>query len=314
METPNSIVITKKSNGNVLVTPEGTPYTVQSNSLISKGLNSVTVRQAFSPSSTIEFRVESVEKVVSSEGGEVFISDVDTLFDELNNFFFFEPVGTSSGGGGLPDNYRVVAGAIRNTGSGWELISDGQHFPMNVDSVSNNSASITIDYSGLNATGVVSGIVSPDETFGGVYTAGASIGTSVANIQIKNQLLYGKALVTHHGGGAFSIANSSNSPFSGLSASYASGILTILHDNADGTPLTLDWGGDTVIRKAYNTEGYTIARYKFYNYDGTQQDLANPSISRFSFERRLSTGVFVNPDNLISGGGNFWFMIILKIN
>ncbi len=88
METSNSIIIKKEANGNVLVTPEGTPYTISPRSIISKGFDSVTVRQPYNFSAVVVFTVDAVEKVVSDDGGEVVISDVDTLFSQLNTFFF----------------------------------------------------------------------------------------------------------------------------------------------------------------------------------------------------------------------------------
>jgi len=90
MVTANSIVITKEANGNVLVTPEGTPYTIDASSKITKQESSVLVKERISGAAVVEFTVAAVEKVVSNIGGEVLISDVDTLFDELNNYFFFD--------------------------------------------------------------------------------------------------------------------------------------------------------------------------------------------------------------------------------
>ena len=88
MASTDSIVITKETNGNVTVTTEGTPYTISPRSILSKDVNSVTVRQPFSNSAVVIFTVDAVEKVVSTDGGEVVISDVDTLFTQLNTFFF----------------------------------------------------------------------------------------------------------------------------------------------------------------------------------------------------------------------------------
>jgi hypothetical protein len=88
MATTDSIVITKETNGNITVTPEGTEYTISPRSILSKDLSSVTVRQPFSNSAVVVFTVDAVEKVVSTDGGEVIISDVDTLFNQLNDFFF----------------------------------------------------------------------------------------------------------------------------------------------------------------------------------------------------------------------------------
>ena len=89
MATPNSIVITKEINGNVLVTPENSPYTLMTNSILYKQSDSVIVNQGFFSSSVVVFTVDAVEKVIRQDGTEVLINDVDTLFNELNIYFFF---------------------------------------------------------------------------------------------------------------------------------------------------------------------------------------------------------------------------------
>ena len=94
MATANSIIIKKESNGNILVTPEGTPYTLLSESILSKEIDSVIVREKDSRSSVSVFTVDAVEKIIRIDGTEVLISDVDTLFTELNDNIFFESTGT----------------------------------------------------------------------------------------------------------------------------------------------------------------------------------------------------------------------------
>ena len=275
METANSIVISKESNGNVLITPEGTPYTVQSNSLISKELDSVIVRQAFAPSAVIRFTVDAVEKVVSTDGGEVFISDVDTLFSELNNFFF-EPLASGGSGGGLPDNFRVVAGVVRNTGAGWEIINTGDHYPLNVDSVDNTAAQINIYYAGIGATDVVSFVTGVDDDFQGTYTTGATVGTAVAGIQISQPKVQQEThLITHTGGGVFSFPASL-----GASSSYSTslGRLRIYHDVAtdNNFPQFFDLPGTASEQTMYIPRGSSLAGNRtdvyLYNVDGTQKE------------------------------------------
>ena len=69
MATSISIVITKETNGNVTVTPEGTPYTVSPRSILSKGIDSVTVRQPDARSAVSIFTVASVEKAIVRKVG-----------------------------------------------------------------------------------------------------------------------------------------------------------------------------------------------------------------------------------------------------
>lgn len=89
MASANSIVITKESNGNVLVTPEGTPYTIDSSSKITEQESSVLVNEPLEDSAIIEFTAAAVEKVVRADGTETLISDASTLFSELNTHFFY---------------------------------------------------------------------------------------------------------------------------------------------------------------------------------------------------------------------------------
>ena len=320
METPNSIVISKESNGNVLITPEGTPYTVKSNSLISKELDSVLVRQAFAPSAVIRFTVDAVEKVISTDGGEVFISDVDTLFSELNNFFFFEPLASGGSGGGLPDNYRVVAGVIRNTGSGWDLITTGDHAPMNVDSVDNTTVQVNINYPSLNATEVVTFLIAPDETYAGLYEVGASVGLTVAAVKIKELKVQQEThLITHTGSGNFTFPASL-----GASSSYSTslGRLRIYHDEAtdNNFPQFFDLPSTSSEQTLYIPRGSSLAGNRtdvyLYNVDGTQKSLTNPDVNRFYYTRSplAFNKIDKNPNDVVDAGGNFWFIGIMKIS
>jgi hypothetical protein len=93
---------------------------------------------------------------------------------------------TGGGGGGTPTSFEVV-GVIRNTGSGWSIIDDVDHTPLNITSISTtNGASttgfVTITY-GKTAGVVGTLLISPDELYAQNGTvAGASVGLSSANI------------------------------------------------------------------------------------------------------------------------------------
>jgi hypothetical protein len=83
-----------------------------------------------------------------------------------------------------PEKYMMVSGVIRNTGDGWELITDDFHDSINVESVSNGKLAITVNHS-FTAKKVVSFVVTPDETFVKEgLTAGASVGLDKTNIYL----------------------------------------------------------------------------------------------------------------------------------
>lgn len=103
MATPNSTIITKLSNGNILVTAEGGDYTLLSNSYLTKYADGVIVRGS-NPRTTTDFKFATVEKVIREDTTEIVISDADTLFTELRTHFFF----LASGDGAAAFNQRLI--------------------------------------------------------------------------------------------------------------------------------------------------------------------------------------------------------------
>ena len=102
------------------------------------------------------------------------------------------------------DTYKIVAGILRNTGTGWGLLTNSEHDSINVDSVSNDATQITIDYTTLGVSKVISFAVTPDETYAGDYEVGASVGLSETNIQISQYFNQTEAsLLRHTGTGTF---------------------------------------------------------------------------------------------------------------
>lgn len=93
----NTIVITKLTNGNILINNAGAEYTLQGNNLCVNETTHVDIRS--DRIQTLDkFTPEEVEKVVRADGTETFISDNATLFFELYTFFFFR-LSNGSGGG-----------------------------------------------------------------------------------------------------------------------------------------------------------------------------------------------------------------------
>lgn len=90
---------------------------------------------------------------------------------------------------GLGNQYYIVAGAIRNTGSGFQFINDSDHAPVNMatgTAITTTSTQVTITYSQI-ATNVVTFIVGPDETYAAQgISAGARVNFDQAIIQFGN--------------------------------------------------------------------------------------------------------------------------------
>lgn len=83
--------------------------------------------------------------------------------------------------------YKTVSGTIRNSGNGWEVLSDSAHTPINVKSVVIENGVIKINYT-FTAKAVGSLIVTPDETFMKEgYKAGSSVGLTYSYIYIGKE-------------------------------------------------------------------------------------------------------------------------------
>lgn len=99
--------------------------------------------------------------------------------------------------GNSDTKYKIVSGVIRqsSSGSGWELIDDANHSPVNVDSVSvNGSGNLSISYSSIGAVNKAYFSAWPDETFAGWgMRMGCSVGNTSATIEIYAP--YGGAIV-----------------------------------------------------------------------------------------------------------------------
>lgn len=82
---------------------------------------------------------------------------------------------------------QQVAGTIRNTGSGWDVLDDSTHESIGVASVSEDTSKITITFD-FTATKVVSFVATPDETYTGsdISSIGASVAVTYAELYLTN--------------------------------------------------------------------------------------------------------------------------------
>ena len=82
-------------------------------------------------------------------------------------------------------DYHLITGAIYNNAGTWELVQDGSHEPINVDSVTVVGDELVINYASVGATKVVSFLVGPDERFSQAgIIAGASVSSTEARVRI----------------------------------------------------------------------------------------------------------------------------------
>lgn len=79
--------------------------------------------------------------------------------------------------------FRIVAGTMRNAGSGWEMIENDRHVPLNLRVTPSSHGSVVLSYP--HSCGVGSLLVAPDETLAAEgYSAGASVGADQATVRI----------------------------------------------------------------------------------------------------------------------------------
>lgn len=103
----NTIVITKTSEGVVLVNNDGDEYTLLSNYRVKKKDGKVEILTDLG-GSIDKFDPVEVEKVVLADTTEVPIADLDTLFTQLHtNFFLFEKFGLI----GPLENFEFISDA-----------------------------------------------------------------------------------------------------------------------------------------------------------------------------------------------------------
>lgn len=92
----------------------------------------------------------------------------------------------------------IVAAALRNDGAGWYAISDPTHSPLNIASVETGNHAITVSFA-ATARRIHTFTVVPDETLARAgITAGASVGTSHAEIRLARSGIVGPHAVSPH--------------------------------------------------------------------------------------------------------------------
>ena len=225
---------------------------------------------------------------------------------------------------GLQSNHRLVAGVIRNAGTGWEFIVNDRHQgDMNCLSVGidGTDGRLYVDYSGINAKKVISLIAAPDEAFANAgYVMGASVGLDKAYIQIYQYALQSaSAQIRANSDGTFTVESADGVTSAELNST--NNTLDITHDSltnkvpstaANVSILPCFYG--KMLPRIYSISA-TKTRIEFID-TATATKATTPGTGMsVNFSRYGSALVRneIDPSTLVSANGNIWFIGIFEV-
>ena len=216
--------------------------------------------------------------------------------------------------------HKLIAGVIRNSGNGWEFIIDSGHQGnMNCLSVSSNSSGqIVIDYSGINATKVISLLVAPDETFAARgYLCGCSVGDDKAYLEVyKYAPSCVSGLIDCNNSGEITVIDNTGDITSAVWNS--NNTMTVNHKNVgtNSVPIATPYHYSTTIPRLYSKSG-TSATFQFLKISNGEFALADEVKGNLSFaftrmDQESLALIKQDANNVIAANGNFWFIGIFQ--
>lgn len=196
---------------------------------------------------------------------------------------------------------KILAGAIRNTGSGWTFINDSGHQQLNMLDVT-SSSDLRLNY-GFTAKKVISLIVAPDETFAEIYKCGASVGNEYADVRIfQRPISYGGRIT--YSDGAWS-ADDADLGSTGR-VSYSTTQVIIYHDSVANFTAKQKYeisitptGCDAVISSVTDT--------------GIVLNVSNVTESAAIYFMRKLPERRVGANYITSSTGNFWVLGVMEV-
>lgn len=216
-------------------------------------------------------------------------------------------------------SYRVVSGVLRNGGAAayFQPIDDGSaHRPQNIDSVSTSSGSsgvITVDYSSIAASRVVTFFAQPDEVYAAMgISLGCSVGLDHVDISVFRSRNFADEI--HWDGSAWvRSSGSSFSPF--LVASFTSGVLRLTHvDIGADNPYTVSLtpAGTTYRTVVNGTVNSTEVNISFVNSGGSVVTTADTNM-KVHVARPQFQPIQVDPRPLTTALSNIWIYGVLEV-
>lgn len=215
--------------------------------------------------------------------------------------------------------HKVVAGVIRNNGTGWDFIINERHQgDLNcVDASTDENGYIVVDYSAIGAKKVVSLLVAPDETFASLgYIVGASVGLDLCRIKVEQYFTNCVGgHITADNNGNFTIDSNNNIGLSAVSWDSTNSRLTITHSSISNAYPAFTPGlyGRYIIRLYSQNATSTTIEFWDANANAKVTDISTKMSFWFS---RVTMGLSmrqVRAENIVNENGNFWFIGIFEV-
>ena len=216
----------------------------------------------------------------------------------------------------LGKQFKILGCILRNTGTGWALVSTTGHVPLNATgAITSDATKITLNY-GFTAKNLVTFHVTPDETFA---QKGIFIGASV---DLPNATIYLSRIVALHGKVYY---NGSAWVKSGdiSSVAFDAGKLTITHASlgtAEGLVSTslvpsvsLECAGGTRPDIYPENGAITDTTSEIYLYDAAGALITTPTTDMILYWNRGGLQN-IDPSTLVSASGNIWVSGIFEVN
>lgn len=196
-----------------------------------------------------------------------------------------------------------VAGALRNTGSGWQVIEDSGHQPTGITGVVTRADHIELQHS-VGGAQVSFMQVGVDETYAALgLRCGASVGIDASKIYLYEEPADRIGDYVYYASGAW---HSENNVFTGLS--FASGLLTMTHeDMGTGGEVALANRGNLLAQAGALTT--TTTQLGFYTgaygaLAAAPSALTSMRVYVTRFGRRVVLPLA--PASAVSASGNLW--------
>jgi hypothetical protein len=265
------------------------------------------------PPSTSNFPATSPGKLVSSDGTTLVLQgNGDATFGEHT---VVGATGKTYGALVAGRHYASLGGALRNSGAGWGLINDSAHRPFGIASVTTMSDRIRVTYS-ATALKVGSFIIGCDERMAELgLRAGASVGTTYADIFIyRDSTTSISDYVSYNGTTWVSFNGVFTMSYNGA------GVLTLTHEDMGTT------GHQAIQATARGTAaalagsfGATTSQVVFYasGWPGASPVAtgAASSAQHRVYVTRQGNRQFnqpVDPSTIVEALGNFWFLGLIE--
>ncbi len=249
------------------------------------------------------------DDVISKAEAEAGISTTPRIFTAERVKQAIAALAAAGPGGATYDGHELFWCILRNTGTGWELLNDGDHTPYNVVSCTNDSNKITINY-GKTYAEVGSIVIVPDDELNGTYSAGPKGLLTGAEFFLKQPMpsISGRLLFS---GGVWSAAALQSAGSMVLSGTFPN--FTITHtgdDCASNPPLFVQ--ANTRAMGPITDQSIAATNTRIYLDPGYSPVDSHRVF--FTRERnRLQQFIALNPNSLSGTFINWWVIGVNKL-